>query len=166
MNKDEILSEIKETLYPNLIKEQILLLSPKLLNELFRDEYKTYKTSFRGRWPLKNENAKDNKFLNKRAFNTLDSLNVKTMGDLLEVTIIESLRVHGCGGNTALKIDNFKHAVESTWVYVSCSKIEGLLPMWDKMIITMNNEIERLNSTRENERRYAKHNQENTGPSV
>ena len=163
MNKDEILSEIKETLYPNLIKEQILLLSPKLLNELFRDEYKT---SFPGKWPLKNENAKNNMFLNKRAFNTLDSLNVKTMGDLLEVTIIECLRVHGCGRNTALKIDNFKHAVESTWFYVSCSKIEGLLPMWDKMIGTMNDYIERLNSTRENERRYAKHNQENTGPSV
>ena len=163
MNKDEILSEIKETLYPNLIKEQILLLSPKLLNELFRDEYKT---SFPGKWPLKNENAKNNMFLNKRAFNTLDSLNVKTMGDLLEVTIIECLRVHGCGGNTALKIDNFKHAVESTWFYVSCSKIEGLLPMWDKMIGTMNDYIERLNSTREDQRRYAEHNQENTESSV
>ena len=38
MNKEEILSEIKEALYPNLMKEQVLLLSPKLLNELFRDE--------------------------------------------------------------------------------------------------------------------------------
>ena len=157
MNKDEILSEIKETLYPNLMKEQILLLSPKLLNELFRDEYK---------WPPSTENAKNNRFLNKRAFNTLDSLNVKTMGELLEVTIIECLRVHGCGGNTALKIDNFKHAVEYTWSYVSCSKIEGLLPMWDKMIGTMNDYIERLNSTREDQRRYAEHNQENTESSV
>jgi len=157
MNKDEILSEIKETLYPNLMKEQILLLSPKLLNELFRDEYK---------WPPSTENAKNNRFLNKRAFNTLDSLNVKTMGELLEIPIFKCLRVHGCGRNTASRINDFKHAIEHTWNYVSCSKIERLLPMWDKMIITMNNEIERLNSTREDQRRYAEHNQENTGPSV
>tara|TARA_R110000744_G_scaffold47635_2_gene104740 strand:+ start:3553 stop:3972 length:420 start_codon:yes stop_codon:yes gene_type:complete len=131
MDKDEILSEIKEALYPNLMKEQVLLLSPKLLNELFRDELEQ---KFNGDY-----------LLDKRAFNTLDSLNIKTMKDLQETTRLELLGVYGCGRRTWCRIYGFQSHIEQTWFYVSNSKIEELLPMWSKMIGTMNNYIQRLN---------------------
>jgi len=132
MKKEEVLSEIKEALYPNLMKEQVLLLSPKLLNELFRDELEQ---KFNGAY-----------LLDKRAFNTLDSLKIKTMKDLQETTRLELLSVYGCGRSTWCRIDGFESHIENTWFYVSNSKIEELLPMWGKMIGTMNNYIERLNN--------------------
>ena len=91
MDKDEILSEIKEALFPMLVRHQMLLLTPSFLNDLFREELEKLS------------------LLDKRAFNTLDYCNVKTMGDLYESTLIENLRFKGCGRKTAYKIEGFKN---------------------------------------------------------
>tara|TARA_R110002020_G_scaffold325228_2_gene540872 strand:+ start:134 stop:733 length:600 start_codon:yes stop_codon:yes gene_type:complete len=102
MNKDEILSEIKEALFPILVRDQMLLLTPSFLNDLFREELE--------KLSLDNISAVGSNYvLDKRAFNTLDYCNVKTMGDLYESTLIENLRFKGCGRKTAYKIEGFKN---------------------------------------------------------
>jgi len=70
------------------------------------------------------------------------------MKDLQETTRLELLGVYGCGGRTWCRIYGFQGHIEQTWFYVSNSKIEELLPMWGKMIGTMNNYIQRLNDRR------------------
>jgi len=136
VNKDEILSEIKETLYPNLMKEQILLLSPKLLNEVFRDEYKASLSAIL-------DKPKTNRFLNKRALNTLDSLKIKTMKELREATLEDILSAYGCGSRTWSRINDLEHTVERSWS-MPVWRVKELLPMWNEIVDTMNERLSRL----------------------
>ena len=143
MKKDDILLEIKKTLFPLLVKDQMLLLSPRLMNDLFREEL---------------VQASDSKFnncvLSKPAFDTLDHCNVKTMKDLYDTNVIHYLRFKGCGRKTCSRIEDFKRFFgdpvkanpNMKWVrpkheYMSQHELETIMPLYEDMIKTMGADI-------------------------